>query len=171
MRLITLLALSLLLAACASQRDFRLDGLTLAQRAPLAVVPFDNLSANPNAGLICAELMRAELLARGGCAQVPPETVMARLKPLAGETRSVQQLGELLGAKTLLVGTVTEFAYKRGLGEEPVVGLSMRLVDAASGQVLWSGARSAVGGHWLSEDALSRLAQDVCRQLATTLAD
>lgn len=171
MRVALVFALTLLLTACSSQRDFRAADLKLASLRPMAVVPFDNFSANPNAGYLVAELMRAELFALGGCEQVPPETVLAKLKPLAGEARTTQQLGELLGARTLLVGTVTEFSYKRGLGEDPVVGLSLRLVDATTGQVLWSGARSSIGGWWFAEDGLSRLAQDVCRQLAKTLSD
>lgn len=160
-----------LLAGCAAQRDGHAQNFKLIDHLPLAVVPFDNLSANPNAGLIVTELMRAELLAHEINQQVPPEQVAAKLRPLAGEARTPQQLGELLGAKTLLLGTVTEFAYKRGLGEDPVIGISLRVVDATSGQVLWSGARSAVGDRWFIEDGLSRLAQDACRRLADTIPE
>ena len=171
MRRAIILIAVVLLAGCAAQRDGKAKDLKLAEHLPLAVVPFDNLSANPNAGLIVAELMRAELLARTDCDQIPPEVVINKLRPLAGEARTPQQLGELLGAKALLIGTVTEFSYKRGLGEDPVIGVSLRLVDASTGAVLWSGARSAVGDRWFIEDGLSRLAQDTCRRLADTLAN
>ncbi len=158
-------------AGCDAYRsDFAAPTLAAAQLEPLAVVPFENLAAYPNAGLIVAELFQGELLASGRLEPKPLEKISALLGPLEGERRTPAELGALLGAKTLVLGRVTEYTYKAGLGEDPAVGVSVRLVDAATGRVLWSGARSRTGRYaWLKEDSLSRLAGEVCRELAGSL--
>jgi len=74
---------------------------------------------------------------------------------------------ETLGCDLLLLGTVSEYHYKRGLGEDPVIGLHLRLYDCKTKTIIWTGSHSSVGNFsWFKEDSLSRLAQQVCQTLA-----
>ena len=45
-----------------------------------------------------------------------------------------------------LEGSVDEWDYKVGLDGQPAVGITLRLLDLQSGEVIWSGAVSASGG-------------------------
>lgn len=49
-------------------------------------------------------------------------------------------------ARYALEGSVAEWDYKVGLDGQPAVGLTLRLLDLQSGEIIWSGAASASGG-------------------------
>jgi len=88
----------------------------------------------------------------------------------AALTQRAKQLGAELGVDALIFGAVTEYRYKRGLDEEPAVGITLRLMDVRSGQVLWVATVSRVGGcDIFCKDSLSRSAQAVCRDMASDL--
>ncbi|MHC4887785.1 MAG: hypothetical protein ACYTGH_22115 [Planctomycetota bacterium] len=124
----------------------------------VAVIPFD--------GQMAGALERDERVVL-----LPQDVVAAALAPKEGEVLAPKELGELLKAETLLLGTVSEYRYKRGVGEEPVVGLSLRLVKAKTGAILWRGDRTRIGTYsWWREDSLSRLGGAVCRELARELS-
>jgi len=65
-----------------------------------------------------------------------------------------------------VTGTVEEWRYKSGLDGEPAVGISIRAVDVATGEVLWSasGARSGWG-----RESVSATGQKLLRQLVGEL--
>lgn len=49
-------------------------------------------------------------------------------------------------ARYALEGSVDEWDYKVGLDGQPAVGITLRLLDLKSGEIIWSGAASASGG-------------------------
>jgi polysaccharide biosynthesis protein PelC len=49
-------------------------------------------------------------------------------------------------ARYALEGSVDEWDYKVGLDGQPAVGVTLRLLDLKSGEIIWSGAASASGG-------------------------
>jgi len=162
-----------LLAGCAAQSHFVAENAAERVKDPIAVVPFDNLSGHPEAGMIVAELFQNELSEASGreVKVVSPEQVAALQEELSRQPHDPAKLGEILGAKTLVMGRVNEFAYKHVLGEDPAVSISARLVDAKSGEVLWKSALSQTGRcSWLKQDSLTRLAHDMCEDLAQRLA-
>lgn len=61
-----------------------------------------------------------------------------------------------------LTGTVDEWRYKVGIDGEPAVGISLKLLDLNTNQVVWS----AVGGQsgW-SREAVSAVAQKLIKRL------
>ena len=67
------------------------------------------------------------------------------------------------GVSHALTGSVEEWRYKSGLDGEPAVGLSLRLVDLNSNEVLWSGSAARSG--W-SRSSLAGTAQKVLQELA-----
>lgn len=136
----------------------------------IAIVPFENLGATPRAGIICADLVSAAWRAEDFIEPITEERVRSLLEPRLGEALTPQELGELLQADTLLVGKVTDYGYKQGLGQRPVVGMSLRLIEASSGRVLWNAARVDTGSaNLFGEDGLGRLAIDVAEELLDTL--
>jgi hypothetical protein len=66
------------------------------------------------------------------------------------------------GVRYALTGSVDEWRYKVGVDGEPAAGVTLQLVDVASGDVLWAAAGGATG--W-SREALSAVAQKLMRRL------
>lgn len=138
----------------------------------LAVMPFQGLSEAPSSGLIVADILANQLYALGKYVIVTPELVATRMSHHEGEALSPQTLGNLVGAPYILTGRVTEYTYKSGVGEHPVVGITARLIDTSTGNVLWSATRARTGGgNWFQEDSLSRLSTITCQDLAYSLSD
>lgn len=133
-------------------------------------MPFHGVSEARGSGMIVSDILTNQLYALGKYAVVAPELVAARLADREGESLSPGEAGTLVGAPYILTGRVTEYTYKAGVGETPVIGVTARLIDAASGAVLWSATRTGTGGgNWFQEDSLSRLSLMVCKDLADAL--
>ncbi len=168
-----------ILSSCASDRGMEssmVQGRTDAPDAPqVAVLPFENLSDYPNAGQILTRLVGAELYRQGvyrvrEVAELPREPRGAQHG--RGESSAVElarQLADRLGTHAVLLGSVTEFRYQHGLHEEPTVGLSVRLVRACDGEVVWASSRSDGGRGFLNRDSLNQAAQRVAYGLTTEL--
>lgn len=137
----------------------------------LAVMPFQGVSESPGSGLIVADILANQLYALGKYVLVTPELVATRMANQEGEVLSPKDVGVLVGAPYILTGRVTEYTYKSGVGEHPVVGITARLIDTATGSVLWSATRARTGGgNWFQEDSLSRLSTKTCQDLAHSLS-
>lgn len=89
--------------------------------------------------LFVTELMKAgryELIERGQLSNVLGETDIR----LSGLTQNqAVQAGRLAGADAVVIGTVSEYEnIAQGGRTRPVVGISVRLIEANTGHVLWS---------------------------------
>jgi curli biogenesis system outer membrane secretion channel CsgG len=141
----------------------------------LAVLVFENQTVSLRAGQVASELLTSELLATGAVRVMDPSEVadLLRRETLdpsdAGRLPSAQRLGRLLQVSHVLIGSVTEYRYKPGLSETPAVGITARLVDVASGEVVWTASHSRLGSSWIREDGLARVAQMVARDMAIHL--
>ncbi len=169
---------ALVLSSCASSRgvESEMPARLASPDAPqVAVLPFENLTDYPNADRILTRLVSAELY-RQGLFRVREESRTSRELQDAqrgrGETSAVtlaRQIANELGAEAVLMGSVTEYRYQHGLHEEPVVGLSMRMVRACDGRVIWASSRSSGGRGFLHRDSLNQAAQRVAQALAAEL--
>lgn len=140
------------------------------KKATLAVLPFHSPSDARGAGIIVSDILANQLYSLGKYSMVTPEWVAKCLADREDDSLSPNEIGKLLGSPYILTGTVTEYTYKAGVGETPVVGVTARLIDTGSGTVLWSATRSGCGGgNWFQEDSLSRLAMKVCKDIADSL--
>ncbi len=167
------------LSACASNKGIEKDGAqsrTVSPDTPhVAVLPFENLSEHPNAGQILTQLMNTELYQQGAFLIREESALLQQLrneKEGDKQTRSVpraQQLAHKLGVDAVLLGSVTEYRYQHGLREEPVVGLSVRMVRGCDGQVVWASSQSVTGRGFIHRDSLNQAAQRVVHTLATEL--
>lgn len=142
----------------------------------VAVFPLMNLTTHPYAGQIVGELLFTELK------NIPKFSVMNNTeswKAFQGKEtdveeaalhQNVRQTALQLGLDAVFFGSVTEYRYKRGIDEDPVVGVTIRLMDVATGNILWGASLSKAGGCCsFGGDSLSSTAQKVCKDLVNNL--
>ena len=87
----------------------------------------------------------------------------------AGRLPSAQRMGRLLQVSHVLQGAVTEYRYRPGLSETPVVGVTARVVDVATGDLVWTASYARSGSSWRQE-GLSSVAQSIARDMAAHLS-
>ncbi len=155
------------------RRDYTASGDSLAGLETIAVLPFENLTQFPDAGEIVAELFTTELY-RTGSFRVMDRNQVKRLMrekritpPQVVDRQAAQKIGRELEVDAVLIGSVSEYWYRlerksrRPGGEEPAVGINARLVDVASGEVIWasSHSRSSYDVFSADRDHINRVAQ------------
>jgi len=173
-RVLLLVAAALTACGCATAvQEWVKPGAGRVDR--VAVLAFENQTSSLRAGQSAADLLVTELLATGAMAVMDPSEVgdllrRENLDPAdAGRLPSAQRIGRLLQVSHVLQGSVTEYRYKPGLSETPAVGVTARLVDVASGDVVWSASHARLGSSWIREDGLARVAQQVAHDMAAHL--
>lgn len=141
----------------------------------VAVLPLENLSTHPEAGLIVAGVLTNGLLARG-LFQVREESeIRSALSQAAVSPARLRDgvfagdLAKALEVDAVFVGNVSEYRYLHGLKENPTVGLSVRLVGRDGG-VIWSASESRVDGGFLNQPSLFETAQSVVDAMIKDLA-
>lgn len=162
---------------CHYSRQFAKPGVYSTQLGTMAVMPFDNLTVHSSAGAVATDLFTTELLARESFSIIAPFEIRETLEvePIA-DTRdilshhTISELGSKLEADTLLMGSVTEYEYKKGVRDTPVVGLDVKVVVAETGEILWASSltREEIGFIFY-QGSLNETAQKVCRQLVAEL--
>ena len=140
------------LAACGSPLALRqtiIDGGAVRAMECVAVLPFENLTSEGQAGRVVAGAMAGALATSQRFNVLAPEESEQVLRLLgatapAPTTATAQSWGEALGVQAVLVGSVTEFEPPGAARapNQPVVGFVAHLVDSASGQVVWTTAVS-----------------------------
>jgi hypothetical protein len=124
----------------------------LAALKTVAVLPFENLSADHTAGDKVQKIFSSELLATGAFSVAEPGLVSKTLKANRIEaTESLgpadfKKLGEELKADAVFMGTVVDFAETRsGTTPTPDITIQLRLIECQSGATVWSASRSKSG--------------------------
>ena len=168
--------LSLMFMACGYEQQYIRHGQIQARARYVAVLPMVNLSSYPHAGRIVGDILTTELYAQSDFQIKEPSVVISQLRESALEIDDVLDKTKVLdaarelGVDTVIYGSVSEYRYKRGLNEDPVVGVNLRMLDARSKEVLWAGSKSKTGGcFWFCEDSVNRLAQEICSDLVAQM--
>jgi len=122
----------------------------------VAVLPFDNLSQDSEAGTRVTRIMITELLASGAVDVVEPGEVTAAVSKIPGRqaaaaatpsTQDIIALGTELGVQALILGTVTQSEVLRSAGvQRPVVSLDARMVETETGKAVWAATHTETGG-------------------------
>ncbi len=122
----------------------------------VAVLPFDNLSNDRQAGERATRLSITELLATGAADVVEPGEVQAALTQILGanvirgvspSTEQVIALGKALKVQAVLLGAVSQSEnLHSGAVPIPVVTIDMHLVETETGATVWATTQSAKGG-------------------------
>ena len=170
--LVNCAAILVFLCGCSYHRGSVETGALIDDGRYAAVLPLVNLTTHPHAGRIVGDLLTTEIYASSNFRIMESTEMLEMLKGQDDDLDRVldrtvaQAIGDKLGVDTVVFGSVTEYRYKRGLNEKPVVGINIRMLDVKSGNILAVGSRSETGGcFWFCEDSLNRLAQKVCRDL------
>jgi PBP1b-binding outer membrane lipoprotein LpoB len=168
---LALVPLALALSACST--------IDVAPRAELdrsmrwVVLPLINHTETPGAGQRASAVVETVLRTRGiSDVQGAPVALSAETLFEAADAQAQLQDKALAwarasGARYAVGGTVTEWRYKVGVDGEPAVGLTLQVIDLATGRVVWSAAGGRTG--W-SREALSAVAQKLARDLTAALA-
>ncbi|GIL05891.1 MAG: pellicle/biofilm biosynthesis outer membrane protein PelC [Betaproteobacteria bacterium] len=143
----------------------------LDRNARWAVLPLANHTETPQAGARAAAIVEGVLRTRGiGDLVRAPGNLGAET---LFEPQDAQAIDKALawargaGIRYAVTGSVSEWRYKVGVDGEPAVGLTLQVIEVASGKVMWT----ATGGRsgW-SREALSAVAQKLVRDLTQPLA-
>ncbi len=148
-----------LLAALAGCRTVRTGGVTYHDPnmdfgliQTVAVAPFANLSANPNAGERVREVFMTMLQATGSLYVLPVGEVargMSRanvVNPTTPTAEEVVAMAKIVKADVVITGSVLEYGEVRsGSASANVVSVSLKMQEAQTGKLVWS-ASSTKGG-------------------------
>lgn len=165
-RCLTLALTALLMLGCSSFTHE--TGPQLPRDAKWGLLPLVNYSQAPQAGERSEQILLS-VLGREGLhpRRYPP--VSQGEQPLLDDrerlTRAMDWARQQ-GLDYVISGSVEEWQYKNGLDGEPAVGISLQVVEPASGQVLWSSSGARAG--W-SRESLAGAAQKVLGELVSEL--
>lgn len=138
----------------------------LERQASWVVLPFANNTETPLAGQRAEAIAQALLHAQGvGAIRRAPGTAQKEALFSAGDSRRADEALAWARGQQIryaLAGSVDEWRYKVGVDGEPAAGVTLQILDVASGNVLWSGSGGKSG--W-SREALSAVAQKLMREL------
>ncbi|MDS1141650.1 penicillin-binding protein activator LpoB [Pusillimonas sp. SM2304] len=158
-----------LLSACSTVDVSSGPGFSAADG--LAVLPIANYTETPEAGQRARAIAQSILYQKGftGLQQYPQDETTDLLMA-SGADRMQQQALEWArnaGARYALTGSVQEWRYKVGLDGEPVVGLTLNLIDVSSATVVWSASGSRSG--W-SRSSLAGVGQTLIKEMLDPLS-
>ena len=165
-RNLTLTLAVLLVAGCASFTGQ--PGPKLPRTAQWGIVPMVNYSQTPQAGERSEQILLSVLSSHGLHPRVYPASLQGDQALLEDNERLAAALIWAREQKLdyLVSGSVEEWQYKNGLDGEPAVGISLRVLQASTGQVLWSKSGARAG--W-SRESLAGTAQQVLDTLVGAL--
>ena len=135
-----------------------------AQRIRIAVMPFDNVSREQDAGRIITNTVVTYLLSTGQFDVIEPGVVYAALasegvrltEGITAET--CKKLQPLLNADAYIIGMVEEYGEIRiGSDSYPAVSFSARLVDGETADILWAATISKTGAEGIKIFDIGRI--------------
>lgn len=149
---LSLLLLVTLVGCAPGLQQFTVAESGVRPGATVAFLPLGNLTSSEAAGNVFVQKLLVELGALDHFRIQDPGLVsgaLRQLRILDPDRMSAEQMESLasrVGADYLLVGVVTDYAEgkdrPRGL---PVVAITLRLIDASNGLVIWAGSASREG--------------------------
>lgn len=165
LRTLTVVLSALVMAACSTFSGGQSP--SFAANAQWGLLPLVNYSQTPQAGERVEQILLSVLSEEGVRPRVYPQAGDTDLLMLDDRKRLADAMQWAASQRFdyLVAGSVEEWQYKNGLDGEPAVGISLRVIDAKTGQVLWSNSGARAG--W-SRESLAGSAQKV---LATLIGD
>lgn len=165
-RCLTLAVIAVLATGCSSFT--RESGQTLPRGASWGVAPLVNYAQAPQAGERAEQILISILAEEGVRPLMYPQQPRQDLLLQDDRERQIQALDWARQQRLayVITGSVEEWQYKNGLDGEPAVGLSLQVLEPATGRVLWSSSGARAG--W-SRESLAGAAQKVLRELVGNL--
>jgi len=141
-----------LLSACSSMTST--PGVSVDVSERWALLPISNLSETAQADAQAHSMVETQLRARGIRAvdtYAPIRQVSLRqLLDPGKELKQARNWAMQSGYRYGLSGTIHEWQYKTGADREPAVGMSLKLVDLYSGEVVWQANAARTGWGYAS---------------------
>lgn len=160
-------SLALLLSGCATVVHHGGSQPGAIRVTRVLLPPFVNATDDEHASRALTEITGSALVEAGIPLFQTEETLLKSAADKAqGPDGRYAELARSMGATHLVIGTVHEYRYKTDLDGDPAVGVTLRLVDAATGQTLWQGTSANVGFAFAS---LSSAGQKAVRALVQQL--
>jgi hypothetical protein len=148
-------AAALALTSCASHRAYHNANMDFASVHTVAVLPFWNLSKDPQGADRVRDVFTTALLATNAIYVVPTGEVAravsrvgvaSAVSPAADE---VVKLCGMLKADAVITGVLKEYGEVRtSSAAANVVSLSLQMQEAGTGKVVWSGSSTKGGVGW-----------------------
>jgi TolB-like protein len=138
---------TILLAACASTMKptrFTNPKIDFSFVERVAVLPFENLSTDQQAGFRATRLLVTDLLASGAVDVVEPGEVTAALAKFPGRVtrpniEQIVSLGKTLGVQAVIAGAVSQSEVLRsGAAGISTVTLDAQMIETESGAIIWA---------------------------------
>ncbi len=112
----------------------------------IAILPFDNLSEEPDAAKRITTILLTELFSRSETfnlmelGEVEKALIDERVRSTGEiEVEVAKKLGEKLNVDYLILGSVVEYKFVRdGNNDIPVIGIAARAIDTKTGKLYWS---------------------------------
>ncbi len=163
---VTVVLLGLLLSACSTQSTA--PDVKLPRSGSWVLLPLLNYAQAPQAAEGAEQILYSVLAAKGLNATPYPVMQSADELPLEDSERLQQALqwARQRGATYAISGSVEEWQYKSGLDGEPAVGITLQVLEPATGRILWSASAARAG--W-SRESLAGAGQTVLEQLVDDL--
>ncbi|CAE6884072.1 conserved exported protein of unknown function [Ectopseudomonas oleovorans] len=164
-RCLALVAIALFVTGCSS---FSGGNQTLPRDASWGVAPLVNYAQAPQAGERAEQILISILAEEGVTPLMYPQQPQKDLLLQDDRERQSQALAWAREQKLayVITGSVEEWQYKNGLDGEPAVGISLQILEPASGRVVWSSSGARAG--W-SRESVAGAAQKVLRKLVGNL--
>lgn len=171
---LTLLLIAVLLSfmtGCSTTRITVAHGTEPKSGGQWGLIPLANLTDAPLAAEQAESILETQLKTKGvGILKRAPESAL--LGPSGLLDRREQMDRHLLWARDAklsyaVTGSVEEWRYKSGVEREPAVSISIRVIEVASGETLWSASGAKTG--W-GRDSLGGIAQSLLAQMIKSLS-
>jgi hypothetical protein len=144
-------------ATTSSKVVYRDPNMDFGAIQTVAVMPFNNLTRENIAGERVRDVFMTMLQATGGVYVIPPGEVargITRLgleRPPSPTPEEVTKFAKIVSTDAVFTGTVKEYGEVRsGTSTANVVSVSMQMMEAQTGKVVWS-ASSTQGGVTISD--------------------
>ncbi|MCD6459653.1 hypothetical protein J7L67_03175 [bacterium] len=168
---ILIIAVFFFYTGCDYSRQYVRQDLYYEQLGKIAVLPFNNHSSNSQAGETLTHLFTTELLAREEFNVVSSYELKRKLNldyPASGEDIIAQtplsDISKLVGADSVIIGVVTQYQYKKGLREKPIVGIDVKCYLTDNNEVVWACSYTLEElGVLFHQGSRAEAAQKVCR--------
>ena len=167
-RLIIICIGLLLLAGCATTDHT--NSPTLEKNVKWVLLPMENHTETPQASLRMEAITETILRSKGA---VPLEKYPSTLTQDSlfepADAKAVEAAinwAQQSGARYAVTGSVTEWRYKTGVDGEPAVGVTLKIIDLKTSQVVWDAAGARTG--W-GREAVSAIAQKLLDNLTSSL--
>jgi hypothetical protein len=165
--MLALLIALTVLSGCAVTDVHR--GEPLASQADWVLLPIANHSETPLAGQKAQASLMTLLHQHGvrALVQAPRAAPTGLINlPSDRDYRAALAWAQQEGVRYGITGSVDEWQYKAGLDGEPAIGISLRVVDVNSGEILWSASGARTGWGF---STTSGVAQKLMADLVDTL--